>query len=142
IEARTRYARMYNDALADVDEVEIPPEHPHCRHAWHLYSLRLRPARLAIGRDEFIARLRQRNVCASVHFIPVPLHPYFAEYAVLPQNYCPRALRLYPRLVSLPLYPAMTGDQVRYVAAVVKDVVHRAKRKKQILVSSAGGVNL
>ncbi len=51
------------------------------RHAWHLYSIRLRLETLAIGRDEFIVELRERGVGTSVHFIPIPLHPFFQRWA-------------------------------------------------------------
>src|SRR5262249_58848050 len=85
---------------------------------------------LDINRDEFIRQLRSKNIGASVHFIPIPLHPYFAAYADLPQNRCPRALELYPRLVSLPLYPAMNEGQVEYVASSVKEIVRSARKTK------------
>ena len=67
--------------------------------------------RLNIDRAEFIRRLQQRGIGASVHFIPIPLLRYFARLP-LAQYRCPRALELYPRIVSLPLYPAMTEEQV------------------------------
>jgi len=130
ISTRTQYARLYNQALSDVPELELPPDHESCRHSWHLYALRLNLDRLTIDREEFIRQLRNKNVGASVHFIPIPLHPYFAPYADLPQNRCPRALELYPRLVSLPLYPAMSEAQVEYVATTVKEIVRSARRTK------------
>ena len=58
-----------------------------------------------------------------MHFIPVQLHPFFKKWADLPENQCPRSLELYPRLVSLPLYPAMTEEEVKYVAQSVREIV-------------------
>jgi len=103
-------------------EVEIPPDGPRVRHSWHLYVLRLNLNLLNIDRQEFIEELRRRGVSASVHFIPIPLHPYFARMRLAGRP-CQRALELYPRIVSLPLYPAMTEDQVHYVADCVKNIV-------------------
>ena len=138
IETRTRYARTYNEAFSDVEEVEVPPDRTDCRHSWHLYAIQLNLDRLAISRAEFIEKLRQRKIRTSVHFIPIPLHPYFAEYAGLERNRCPHALALYERLVSLPLYPAMTVEQVHYVANSVKEVISKHKCAK-VMATTDGG---
>lgn len=132
IESRTRIAEAYNRALADVEEVELPPAKEDCRHSWHLYTLRLNLDTVEIGRDEFIVELNKKGVGTSVHFIPIPLHPFFAPLAHRPENQCPRALALYPRLISLPLYPGMTESQIEYVAESVKQVA-RSTRKKPVL---------
>jgi dTDP-4-amino-4,6-dideoxygalactose transaminase len=87
-----------------------------------LYVLRLNLALLKIDRHEFVEQLRRKGVGASVHFLPVPLHPFFAKLP-LAERPCRRALNLYPRIVSLPLYPAMTEEQVRYVVACVTEIV-------------------
>ena len=137
IETRRRYAGMYNAAFADVDETELPPDCDACRHCWHLYAIRLNLDRLNIDRAQFIRHLRQKGIGTSVHFIPVPLHPFFASFAQLPQNQCPRAMELYPRLISLPLYPAMTEEQVRYVGDAVKEVA-RANKKTRVMAARAG----
>jgi len=122
IETRARYAQIYNQALGGMEEVELPPDGPRVRHAWHLYVLRLNLDLLKIDRHEFIEQLRRKGVAASVHFLPVPLHPFFAKLP-LAERPCRHALKLYPRIVSLPLYPAMTEKQVRYVAACVTEIV-------------------
>jgi dTDP-4-amino-4,6-dideoxygalactose transaminase len=127
IERRALYARMYHEAFAGLEELETPPDNPRCRHAWHLYILRLNLRRLTIDRAEFIRELQQRGIGASVHFIPIPLMRFFSR-TPLARYPCPRALDLYPRIVSLPLYPAMTTEQVQYVARNVREIVESTRR--------------
>jgi dTDP-4-amino-4,6-dideoxygalactose transaminase len=129
LEVRTRYAAIYQEELEDLDELELPPQYPWCRHSWHLYAPRLNLEMLEIDRHEFIRQLRIRKIGASVHFIPIPLHPFFAAMAKLPQNQCPEALKLYPRLVSLPLYPSMSEDEIRHVASAVRDIIASVRKK-------------
>lgn len=136
-EIRAKFANMYHELLADVEEVETPPDRADSRHAWHLYMLRLNLDKLSINRDDFITLLRERKIGTSVHFIPIPLHPFFGNHAGRPENQVPHSLALYKRLISLPLYPAMTEEQVQYVAATVKELA-RASRKQQVAVG--GGV--
>lgn len=138
IATRKQFADLYNELLRDCEEVELPPQRDDSRHAWHLYMLRLNLDKLTIGRDEFISVLRDRGIGTSVHFIPIPLHPFFAAFADRAENQCPRALELYPRLVSLPLYPAMNEAQVRYVADTVRDVALRARRRRPLYLTAGG----
>jgi dTDP-4-amino-4,6-dideoxygalactose transaminase len=126
---RTVQAATYQAAFADRDDLELPPDRADSRHAWHLYIPRLNLERLRIDRDEFIRALRGRGVHTSVHFIPIPLHPYFARLPLAARSY-PRTAALYPRIVSLPLYPALTEDQVHYIARSVCDVLDRARRPR------------
>ena len=137
IRQRARYAQIYNEAFAELEELEIPPSASTGRHCWHLYPLRLNLDKLTIDRGTFIEELRSRGVGASVHFIPIPLHPAYKELARLPQNQCPAALALYPRLVSLPLYPAMTDEQVDFVVRAVRDVVRQNNRQHSVSFSAA-----
>jgi dTDP-4-amino-4,6-dideoxygalactose transaminase len=135
IERRGMFAKIYHDAFAGMDELELPPENPGCRHAWHLYILRLNLQKLKIDRAEFIRELRQRGVGASVHFIPIPLLRFFARLPVA-QYACPRAQGLYPRIISLPLYPAMTEEQVQYVSKSIREIVKRSARVRLLAPSA------
>ena len=137
LEIRTRYARIYSQVLGGAEEFEVPPDRSDSRHAWHLYTLRLNLERLAIGRDEFIEALRAKGIGASVHFIPIPLHPFFAAHARRPENECRNALALYPRLVSLPLYPALSEAQVEYVAEAAVEIARKNRKTRAVLVGAA-----
>jgi dTDP-4-amino-4,6-dideoxygalactose transaminase len=66
------------------------------------------------------------------------LHPFFAERAKLRQNRCPNALDLYPRLISLPLFPAMTEAQVEYAAKSVQEIASKSRKKNWAVMAAAG----
>jgi dTDP-4-amino-4,6-dideoxygalactose transaminase len=93
-------------------------------HAWHLYPVRLQLERLQINRDAFIAKMRERNIGTGVHFIPLHLHPYYRDtYHYRPQDF-PNASDAYERLVSLPIYPAMTNRDAYDVVEAVRDILN------------------
>jgi dTDP-4-amino-4,6-dideoxygalactose transaminase len=122
-ETRQRYAQLYDDLLADIPEIDTPPTHPDRNHVYHLYVIRLKLDELSIDRGRFIEELKTRNIGTSVHFIPVHLHPFYrTTYGYAPGS-LPASEALYDRIVSLPLYPAMTEGDVRDVAAAVRAIV-------------------
>jgi dTDP-4-amino-4,6-dideoxygalactose transaminase len=125
---RAEIARLYNDAFQDMPELEAPPERADSRHAWHLYILRLNLDALDIDRSRFFDEMRARGIGCSVHFIPIPLHPYYHKVLEM-RDPCSRALAEYPRLLSLPLYSGMTDDDVRRVIEAVREIVleHRVR---------------
>ncbi|MCL6264087.1 DegT/DnrJ/EryC1/StrS family aminotransferase [Craterilacuibacter sp. RT1T] len=87
-------------------------------HAWHLYPVRLKPE-AGISRDDFIARMSEKGVGCSVHFIPLHLHPVWRDgYGLTPADF-PVAQAAFEAEVTLPLYTRMSaGDQARVIAAV------------------------
>jgi len=137
IATRALYASIYNQAFSGTEELDLPADEPHVRHSWHLYILRLKAHRSNIDRQEFIDELHRRGIGTSVHFIPIPLHPFFARLP-LAGSRCPRATDLYLRTVSLPLYPAMTVEQVHRVAECVKDILAASRVRVGMFVSRAG----
>ena len=119
---RLEIARRYSQAFQEMPELELPPDREGVRHCWHLYVLRLRLERLNIDRTAFIEQLQQQGIGCSVHFIPIPLHPYYQQKLEL-RDPCTRALLEYPRLVSLPLYSNMTDAEVERVIGTVGNIV-------------------
>jgi dTDP-4-amino-4,6-dideoxygalactose transaminase len=136
IDIRQHYAEIYNQELSGLAELEVPTERADSRHAWHLYILRLNLDKLTIDRSAFIEELRRRGVGTSVHFIPIPLHPFFSDLAFGGRT-CPAAMALYPRIISLPLYPAMTEEQICYVADCVKEIAMAHRTEARVYLSEA-----
>ncbi len=154
---RQRIAQLYSAAFQEYAEfIRTPTAGPDRQHSWHLYIIRLqfasdgaqegdgpggrsghRGAReilnrqlhpLTITRAQFLAELKERGVGASVHFIPLHLHPYYREtFGYKPQDF-PVAYHAYQQVVSLPIYSRMSNRDVGRVVEAVLDTVlaHRA----------------
>jgi dTDP-4-amino-4,6-dideoxygalactose transaminase len=121
ISLRQKYARMYDEAFAGLDVLETPIMHADRNHVYHLYAIRLHLERLKINRAEFIEGLKELNIGASVHFIPVHLHPFYRERFGYQGGDFPRAETIYDSVLSLPLYPNMSEQDVNDVI----EAVHR-----------------
>jgi perosamine synthetase len=120
---RTELAQQYTDSLKELEELVLPQVQPGRIHSWHLYVVRLKLDRLQIDRAEFITELQRRGVGASVHWMPLHMHPYYREtYGYVPGDY-PTAQSLYPEIVTLPLYPEMAEGDISYVCDSIKEIV-------------------
>jgi dTDP-4-amino-4,6-dideoxygalactose transaminase len=125
---RREIVHRYNEVFSQCEELQTPTERPEVEHAWHLYVLRLHVSRLRISRNQFIEELKARNIATSVHFIPVHLHPYYRDkYGFKPAD-LPVAYAEYQRMLSLPLYPRMSDQDVQDVVEAVCDVVERFRK--------------
>lgn len=115
---RTEMALRYMSELKGVP-LEMPPaeQGPEDLHAWHLFVVRLTTDK--VTREEFIAKMAEKGIGTSVHFIPLHLQPYWRDtYNLKPADY-PGAGRNFAAAVSLPLYTKMTdADQTRVIKTV------------------------
>lgn len=128
---RKQIVDQYSAAFSECGEVQIPIQAQRTEHAWHLYVLRLNLERLRITRDEFISHLKDRNIGASVHFIPIHLHSYYRQkYGYQAEDF-PVAWREFQRIVSLPLSPRMGRQDVNDVIAAVTDIVQHQPMHKE-----------
>lgn len=125
---RREIVAQYQAAFSLIEALEIPVERVHVEHAWHLYVLRIKPDLLRIGRDQFIEELKTRNIATSVHFIPVHIHPYYRnKYGYKPGDF-PVAYSNYQRMMSLPLHPRLTDQDVADVIEAVSNIVKQFGR--------------
>jgi dTDP-4-amino-4,6-dideoxygalactose transaminase len=128
ISLRQRYARLYKDAFAGLQEVETPLVRAKRNHVYHLYVIRLVLDSLTIDRARFIEELKEHNIGTSLHFIPVHLHPYYQEEFGYQRGDLPQTEAIYDRILSLPLYPRMSENDVNDVIRSVRHVVMTNRR--------------
>jgi len=125
---RREIVRRYNEAFSRIPELQLPVERAEVESAWHIYAIRLNLDMLRIDRGRFIEELKIRNIGTSVHFIPNHLHPYYRDkYGFRAEDF-PVAYREYQRLVSLPIYPRMSDEDVNDAIEAVDDVITSNRR--------------
>jgi UDP-4-amino-4,6-dideoxy-N-acetyl-beta-L-altrosamine transaminase len=128
LKRREEIAGRYQEAFAALPEVSVAPTRPGTRHAWHIYPLQVNRERLRQDREAIFQALRAENIGVSVHYRPVHQHPYYREHLGTGPGDCPAAEAAFERLLTLPLFPGMTDDDVADVIAAVEKVIRWARR--------------
>jgi perosamine synthetase len=130
-EIASEYARAFRDL-----PVVVPSVLEGVLPAWHLYPIRLNLESLSADRAEIFRALRAENIGVNVHYIPVHQHPYYRERFPDAGHY-PVAENAYERLISLPMFHAMTAGDVEDVIRAVNKVLrnYAAKGDSRVLAS-------
>jgi dTDP-4-amino-4,6-dideoxygalactose transaminase len=113
----------YNRRFSQLPELEIPVELADVDSSLHLYVLRLRPERLRIDRNPFIDELKARQIGTSVHYLPVHMQPFYRNKYGYRTEDCPVAADAFSRMLSLPLHPRLTDQDVEDVVSAVEELV-------------------
>ncbi len=121
---RRQIVNRYNEAFAGIPQLIVQKEIPQSDTCRHLYILRLALDRLKCSRLEFFNALAAENVQPQVHYVPVYWFPHYQKLG-FQKGCCPVAEKVYEGIMSLPLYPAMTDQDVEDVIRAVKKVVEQ-----------------
>jgi len=125
---RETIALRYAEALAGVEQIELPPHDENRLHSWHLFAIKLRLRHLTINRDDFIVELKRAGVGCSVHWRPLHLHPYYQKTFGFRAKDFPVASSIWKRVVSLPIFPGMRSNEIEHVISTVKRICRRHAR--------------
>jgi perosamine synthetase len=125
---RREIAARYAAAFREIPGVIPPVVRPEVNPAWHLYPIRLDPAKLKADRALIFRALRAENIGVNVHYIPVHYHPYYRERFGLKAGDLPVAEDAYERLISLPMFHGMTEQDVEDVVAAVGKIFRHFAR--------------
>ncbi len=121
IERRKQIAARYNEAFSGIKGLTVPYQHPAAYSSWHLYVLRWDEQVYQGGRDRVFSELRARNIGVHVHYIPVYRQPYYRKLGY-EAGLCPHAEAYYHEALSLPIFPAMSDQDVEDVIEAVLSV--------------------
>src|SRR5881397_2382655 len=114
---RRRIADLYRKELEDAPGITLPPaETPSETPVYHLFVVR------STRRDQLAAHLERNGVEAAIHY-PVPIHlqtPYREKYGYS-EGLFPIAERLAGQVLSLPIHPAITKEEVHTVSRLVRE---------------------
>ena len=124
---RKEIVDMYNKAFSDVPEITIQKEISESDTCRHLYIIQLNLDKLSCTRRDFFDAMSAENVQCQIHYIPVYWFPYYQKLGY-DKGLCPKAEELYKGIMSIPLYPRMTDQDVEDVICAVKKVVENYRR--------------
>ncbi len=124
IRVRQEYAAFYQEHLAGVEELILPPEGSgEVRHSWHLYPLRLRLDRLKADRDRILLAIQEENIGTGIHYRAVHLHSYYRNKYGYREGDFPHAEVVSESVFSVPLQPKMTAQDLEDVVSSLKRVL-------------------
>ena len=120
-EHRRNFAQIYQTELANFPQISTPitPANPR-EHSWHLYIIQLHTGK----RDEFVASLSEANIECSVHYIPLHLFDFYQEQYGYRVGDFPCAEAAFERVVSLPLHPGLTEEDIHTVIAAIGKILN------------------
>lgn len=120
---RQEIARRYDKAFASLAEIEPLHVGKNLTHAYHLYVVRLNLEKLQGERTEIFAAIRAAGIGVNVHYMPVHLQPFYRQNFATKPGDCPIAELAYERLLTLPLHPKMSSQDIDKVINGVLDTV-------------------
>ena len=115
-EKRRQVAQWYNDLLKS-SSVDLPESKKHVCHVYHLYVVRVD------NRKKVMSYLQNKDICTGIHY-PVPCHQQPAVTEAFGQtSLLPRTEAFCQKILSLPIFPAISEEQVHYVAKHFSEAV-------------------
>ena len=125
LEERKKIFREYNSLLGQNDLIKLYEYKKDRKPSYHLYPILLELDRLRISRSQFIDELKKNGIGTSVHFIPLYRHPYYRDTFKLSEKDFPVSEYLYPRIITLPIWPGMAEEQVERVADTINNLTRK-----------------
>lgn len=120
-ERRQEIVDSYNKAFVAFDELKLPPRPAGSSVCYHLYTLQFKDG--SQKRYDVFQKLWKVKIYCQIHYIPVYWQPYYRKKYGYPTGKCPNAERYYAQCLSLPLYPALSDDEVDYIIESVVDCI-------------------
>jgi perosamine synthetase len=122
ISRRKEIAERYTSAFENMPELIVPYQRFDRTSGWHLYVVRLNPSVCKVNRRDIFKALLAENIGVNVHYIPVYYHPYYQQLGYQ-KGICPNAEALYENIITLPLFPKMSNQDVADVIRAVHKVI-------------------
>ena len=121
---RSELANLYREGLGDTKGIELPgdPPYPHT-HSHHLFVVKIQ----SMERSRFMERLSDYNIGYGLHFPACHLLKYVKSR--FGATSLPETERAAEKILSLPLFPDMTDDDVDYVCGAVREILHKSKKQ-------------
>lgn len=124
---RREIVNVYNESFKDMPEITVPYQTSEGESSWHLYVIKLNLKLLNRSRKDIFEALQKQNIGVNVHYIPVHLLPYYQGLGYK-KGSLPNSEQLYEEIITLPLFPAMTVEDVNDVIEAIKSTIKEYRK--------------
>ena len=118
IKRRAHIAKIYTTELCDCPHITLPVAKDE-----HIYSQYI--IKVDKNRDDFAREMIKNGINVSLHYIPIHLLSYYKKKYGYKVNDFPNALKVYQQILSLPIYAALSDDEVYYICKTVKEIASK-----------------
>lgn len=115
VKRRQKIALFYDKDFENDDRFIIPKVSDNVKHAYHLYPLQIKFDELSIDKNKYFSRLKANRIIGQVHYIPIHLQPYYRKRFGFKYGDFPVAEKFYEREISIPMYPLLAEDDLKYI---------------------------
>jgi UDP-4-amino-4,6-dideoxy-N-acetyl-beta-L-altrosamine transaminase len=123
VQRRHDIATRYDALMADLP-ITLPWQHPDSYSAYHLYVIRLKLDQINTTHLSVFEALRENNILANLHYIPVHTQPYYQKMGFKHGDF-PESERYYREAISIPMHPTLTNDEQDFVVSTLRDALEQ-----------------
>lgn len=121
---RARNAEKLTRGLQGVKGITLPYVDPRVKHVWHQYVIRVEQD-FPLSRDELAEYFREKSIETAVHYpIPINHQPLYKRLGYT-QDECPNAIEASKRVLSLPVHPLLSDEDIEYIVNAIREVSER-----------------
>ena len=122
ISKRKRIAKFYFDSFKDNENFTIPRRFNLDRSSHHLFTIQINFNKTKKSKNQILHELRNSGIITQVHYMPIPLHPYYASLGYSVDN-IPEAMDFYYSTLSIPIFPDLSKSKMSHVVKSIKKVI-------------------
>jgi perosamine synthetase len=123
IARRREIARQYDRFFQSMSDIRPLTVRDHLHHVYHLYVVRVENREGRLTRADLFSSLRERGIGVNVHYLPLNRHSFYQKHHSARDGQCPVAEAAYEKILSIPIFPAMSNDDVNFVLRSIEEIV-------------------
>jgi len=124
---RLNIVKKYNQSFSKIEGMITPNNYSNSFHAWHLYIIRVKPEFWKIDRSKLINLINEKGIGTSVHYKPIHMHTYYIKKYGFSKKDFPNSYELSNTVITLPLYPKLTNDEIDYIISSIEEIWKKNK---------------
>ena len=129
IERRKEIVKIYDNYFKKNELVEITQLNSRAISAHHLYVIRIDYKKIGISRSKFMGLLANKGIGTQVHYVPIPMHPYYSKRGFNIKDY-PVTEKYYRESLSIPIFFGLDNNSVLFVAEMISQILNKDYTKK------------